>query len=98
MDEARMREQVVDEARMRELAGGPVEGEAEAADPSAPARPVVRLSSQSVPRWAVIGIFLLLLIAGIAYARDFLMPVVLGFLLALVFSPVPTAVPPCASS
>ena len=51
-------------------------------------RPVVRLSGQSVPRWAVIGIFLLLLVAGIAYARDFLMPVVLGFLLALVFSPV----------
>lgn len=51
-------------------------------------RPVVRLATQSVPRWAVIGIFLLLLIAGIAYARDFLMPVVLGFLLALVFSPV----------
>lgn len=51
-------------------------------------RPVVRLSTQSVPRWAVIGIFLLLLIAGIAYARDFLMPVALGFLLALVFSPV----------
>ncbi|MEZ5863452.1 MAG: AI-2E family transporter [Geminicoccaceae bacterium] len=51
-------------------------------------RPVVRLSTQSVPRWAVIGIFLLLLIAGIAYARDFLMPVALAFLLALVFSPV----------
>ncbi len=51
-------------------------------------RPVVRLSGQSVPRWAVVGIFLLLLVAGIAYARDFLMPVVLGFLLALVFSPV----------
>ncbi|MCB2055510.1 MAG: AI-2E family transporter [Geminicoccaceae bacterium] len=83
-----MREQVVDEARMRELAGGPVEGEAEAADPSAPARPVVRLSSQSVPRWAVIGIFLMLLVAGIAYARVFLIPVVFGFLLALVFSPV----------
>lgn len=55
---------------------------------SAGERPVVRLSTQSVPRWAVIGIFLLLLIAGIAYARDFLMPVALGFLLALVFSPV----------
>ncbi len=51
-------------------------------------RPVVRLSTQSVPRWAVIGIFLLLMTAGIAYARDFLMPVALAFLLALVFSPV----------
>jgi predicted PurR-regulated permease PerM len=43
---------------------------------------------QAVPRWAVIGIFLLLLVGGIAAARAFLMPVVLGFLLALVFSPV----------
>lgn len=40
------------------------------------------------PRWAVVGIFLMLAVAGGAYARDFLMPVVLGFLLALVFSPV----------
>lgn len=40
------------------------------------------------PRWAVIGIFLMLFLAGIALARVFLMPVVLGFLLALVFSPV----------
>jgi len=51
-------------------------------------RPADRRTAQSVPRWAVIGIFLLLLVAGIAYARDFLMPVVLAFLLALVFSPV----------
>lgn len=48
----------------------------------------VQLPSPSVPRWAVIGTFLLLLIASIAYARAFLIPVVLGFLLALVFSPV----------
>jgi predicted PurR-regulated permease PerM len=39
------------------------------------------------PRWAVIGIFLILAIHGIAYARAFLLPVVLGVLLALVFSP-----------
>lgn len=39
-------------------------------------------------QWAVIGIFLLLLLASIAYARDFLVPVALGILLALVFSPV----------
>jgi predicted PurR-regulated permease PerM len=41
-----------------------------------------------VPRWAVVGIFLILVVAAIAYARNFLMPVVLAFLLALVFSPV----------
>ncbi|MGD9616670.1 MAG: AI-2E family transporter [Alphaproteobacteria bacterium] len=40
------------------------------------------------PSWAAIGIFVLLLLAGLAYAREFLMPVVLAFLLALVFSPV----------
>jgi predicted PurR-regulated permease PerM len=40
------------------------------------------------PRWAVVGIFLLLLVAALAYARVFLLPVVLSFLLALVFSPV----------
>lgn len=42
----------------------------------------------AAPHWAVIGIFLLLAVAAIAQARDFLMPVVLAFLLALVFSPV----------
>ena len=42
----------------------------------------------AAPRWAVIGIFLMLLVAGLAYARLFLMPVVLAVLLQLVFSPV----------
>lgn len=42
----------------------------------------------SMPRWAIIGIFLMLLVGGLAYARDFLMPVVLSLLLQLVFSPV----------
>lgn len=41
-----------------------------------------------VPRWAVIGIFLLLLVGGLAYAQAFMLPVVLAFLLMLVFSPV----------
>jgi predicted PurR-regulated permease PerM len=40
------------------------------------------------PRWAVIGIFLMLFVGALAYARDFLMPVVLAILLQLVFSPV----------
>jgi hypothetical protein len=40
------------------------------------------------PRWAVIGIFLMLFVAGLAYARAFLMPVVLAVLLQLVFSPI----------
>jgi predicted PurR-regulated permease PerM len=41
----------------------------------------------AVPRWAVIGIFLLLCIAAVALAGDFLMPVILAFLLMLVFTP-----------
>ena len=44
--------------------------------------------SKANSHWAVIGIFLLLLLASIAYARSFLVPVALGVLLALVFSPV----------
>ena len=41
-----------------------------------------------MPRWAGIGIFLMLLVAGLAYARAFLMPVVLAILLQLVFTPI----------
>ena len=46
-----------------------------------------RTNSWSVPRWAVIGIFLLACIAAVAMSRDFLMPVILAFLLTLVFTP-----------
>ena len=44
--------------------------------------------SPAAPRWAITGIFLMLLVAGLAYARAFLTPVVLALLLQLVFSPV----------
>ncbi len=44
-------------------------------------------SNWMTPRWAVIGIFLLLSVAAFALARDFLMPVILAFLLMLVFTP-----------
>ncbi|WP_417525329.1 AI-2E family transporter [Marinovum sp.] len=54
----------------------------------APEVPRPPASPSGVPRWAIIGIFLMLLVAGLAYARDFLMPVVLAVLLLLVFSPV----------
>lgn len=46
------------------------------------------LRTYPAPSWAGAGIFLLLLLAGVAYAREFLMPVALAFLLALVFTPV----------
>lgn len=42
---------------------------------------------RAIPRWAVIGIFFLLVIGAISVARDFLMPVILAFLLTLVFTP-----------
>jgi len=74
---------------MTDAASGRAEvsiSDAETAAASAEKR-AVRLTSQSVPRWAVVGIFILLLVAGLAYARTFLVPVVLSFLLALVFSP-----------
>ena len=40
------------------------------------------------PSWAMVGIFLLLLVGGLAYARAFLTPVLLALLLALIFSPI----------
>ncbi len=59
--------------------------------PAQPADPVAAFATTSAhppPNWAAIGIFILLLLAGLAYAREFLMPVVLAVLVALVFSPV----------
>lgn len=47
------------------------------------AEPIAR----GVPRWAVIGTFLILSVHALAYARSFLMPLVLALLLTLVFSP-----------
>ena len=40
------------------------------------------------PRWAAIGIFIMLAVAGLAYAKSFLTPVIMAFILALVFSPI----------
>jgi predicted PurR-regulated permease PerM len=57
-------------------------------DPSGPVGSDTATAPQSaVPRWAVIGIFIMLLIFAMAYARSFLMPVVLALLLKMVFSP-----------
>jgi predicted PurR-regulated permease PerM len=64
------------------MSDGPGERSAPAGDREA-ARTVLRAG----PRWAVIGIFLLLAIQALAYARAFMLPVVLGLFLALVFSP-----------
>lgn len=58
-------------------------------EPAAPVPPRKRRGiSRSVgPRWAVVGIFLLVSIQAIAYASAFLIPVVFALLLTLVFSP-----------
>ena len=50
--------------------------------------PVEAAPFKPAPRWAVIGIFVFLAVAGLAYAKTFLTPVILAFILALVFSPV----------
>lgn len=46
------------------------------------------LTGALAPRWAVVGIFVILVVAALAYARSLLMPVALAFLLSLVFTPV----------
>src|SRR5690625_4023322 len=51
-------------------------------EPMPPAPPAA-----STARWAIIGIFLLLLTGAIALARNFLLPVVLAMMLTLVFTP-----------
>ncbi|KAF0676442.1 AI-2E family transporter [Profundibacterium mesophilum] len=48
--------------------------------------PYVALARR-IPRWAIIGVFLILAIDALATARAFLLPVLLALLLALVFSP-----------
>jgi predicted PurR-regulated permease PerM len=60
--------------------------EPSAVTPAPEAEP--RQPSRGFPRWAAIGIFLLLLGGILHAAREFLIPLVLAFLLALVFSPV----------
>jgi predicted PurR-regulated permease PerM len=67
---------------------GPHESISAPAPPSASPSPEAAPVAAGAPRWAVIGIFLMLLVAAMAYARVFLLPVVLSFLLALVFTPV----------
>ncbi len=58
-------------------------------EPAAPVPPRKRrgISRSFGPRWALVGIFLLLVVQAIAYARAFLIPVVFALLLTLVFSP-----------
>lgn len=54
----------------------------------APSEPPSPAPARAYPRWAVIGIFLLLVVFAMGYARHFLTPVVLAILLKMVFAPV----------
>lgn len=67
---------------VRQAARAPEPSPAPATMPGPAAAP-----PRGVPGWAVIGIFILLLVFALAYARDFLMPVVLAVLLKMVFTP-----------
>lgn len=44
--------------------------------------------ARDVARWALVGIFILSLMAALVWARAFFMPVILAFLLSLTFSPI----------
>ncbi|MFW6093516.1 MAG: AI-2E family transporter [Pseudomonadota bacterium] len=72
-------------------------------EPEQAPKPLGTGPPRAVPGWAGVGIFLMLLVGGFAYARVFLLPVVLAFLLTLVFTPVRRflerwRVPPVASA
>jgi predicted PurR-regulated permease PerM len=41
-----------------------------------------------IPRWTVVGLFLYASVFTLSYAKDFLVPIVLAFLLAMVFGPI----------
>src|SRR4051812_1688695 len=70
------------------LETSPRSQQAELPKPVVEAAAAEPLRTYPAPSWAGTGVFLLLLLAGMAYAREFLMPVALAFLLALVFTPV----------
>jgi predicted PurR-regulated permease PerM len=44
--------------------------------------------SSQIPKWVGIGLFLYASVFTLAYAKDFLVPIVLAFLLAMVFGPI----------
>ncbi|MEK1895410.1 MAG: AI-2E family transporter [Rhizobium sp.] len=50
-----------------------------------PANDVV---AKQLPRWALIGLFLYASVFTLSYAKDFLVPIVLAYLLAMVFGPI----------
>jgi predicted PurR-regulated permease PerM len=53
-----------------------------------PPEPLLRFSPAAIPKWVGIGLFLYASVFTLAYAKDFLVPVVLAFLLSMVFGPI----------
>lgn len=49
---------------------------------------VLEPQKSAVPRFAIVGIFLVLVVYALYFARDFFMPVVLAFLMAMTLTPV----------
>lgn len=57
---------------------------------AAPARESRRpwTARDSIPRWIGIALFIYLSVSALAYAQEFLVPIVLAFLLTLIFAPI----------
>ena len=55
--------------------------------PETPEVDIRPVAIAGAPRWAVIGIFVMMVVFALAYAKVFLTPLLMAFLLALVFSP-----------
>lgn len=60
----------------------------DAPPPSGEPDPSLTQRMRSIPRWAGIGLFIYATIYTLSYAKSFFVPVVLAFLLTMVFSPV----------
>jgi len=51
-------------------------------------RRIAKVNKTTMPRWALIGVFLYASVFALSAAKNFLVPIVLAFLLAMVFGPV----------
>lgn len=50
--------------------------------------PANDVAAKQLPRWTLIGLFLYASVFTLSYAKDFLVPIVLAYLLAMVFGPI----------
>jgi len=56
--------------------------------PVAATLPVTDVVMKQLPRGAVVGLFFYASVFALSYAKDFLVPIVLAYLLAMVFGPI----------